>query len=164
MHLDRDEFTVTYDSSQATTDALLQTIKDTGYTAQIVTDESEPPVERSTSEIPTDLEPLATALREAKEKQKPILLDFHAAWCGPCRRMEREIFTNEQVAALLDRYIVLKLDTDEHIKLAESFGVAGLPDIRLLSADGLIQKQLQGFQAVSVIIPELEAFLAAPSR
>jgi len=58
-------------------------------------------------------------------------------------------------------HVVLKIDTDEHIKLAESFGVTGLPDIRLLSADGKRKKQLHGFQTVDAIIPELEAFLAS---
>ena len=164
MHLDRDEFTVVYNSSQITTDALIQTIKDTGYTARIVTGELESPIEESTSQIPTDLEPLATTIREAMEKQKPILLDFHAAWCAPCRRMETETFTNKEVAALLDRYVVLKIDTDEHTKLSESFGVTGLPDIRLLSANGQRQKQLQGFQTVDAIIPELETFLDGSKR
>ena len=76
--------------------------------------------------------------------------------------MEKETFANKQVAALLDCYIVLKVDTDEHIRLAESFGVTGLPDIRLLSADGLRQKQLQGFLTVDAINPELKAFLTGP--
>jgi len=62
--------------------------------------------------------------------------------------------------AALDEFIVLKIDTDEHVKLTESFGVAGLPDIRLMSADGQRQKQLQGFQAVGTLVSELETFLA----
>ena len=163
MHLDRDEFAVTFISSQITTDTLIQTITDTGYTAQIATHESNSKNGHS-SPIPPDLEPLATALREATEKQKPVLLDFHAAWCAPCRRMENETFTDKQVAALLDRYVVLKIDTDEHIELTKSFGVAGLPDIRLLSTDGQRQKQLQGFQTVDALMAELESFLDGSNR
>ena len=159
MHLDRDEFAVTYNSSETTTDALIKIIKDAGYTAQIITAKTMPKGERS-SAVPTDLEPLASALRESKAKRKPLLLDFYASWCAPCRRMENETFTDKQVAALLDEFIVLKIDTDEHVKLTESFGVAGLPDIRLMSADGQRQKQLQGFQAVGTLVSELETFLA----
>lgn len=164
MHLERDEFAVTYDSSQSTPDAFIQTINDAGYTAQIVARESSKKDQPLTAQIPRDVESLATALREAHEKRKPILLKFHAAWCTPCIRMENETFTDKQVAALMNQYVVLKVDTDKHVDLSRSFGVAGLPDIRLLSPDGQRQKQLPGFQAPDRLIPELEAFLVDSRR
>lgn len=162
MHLERDEFAVTYNSSQTTTDALLQTISDVGYTARFVNGDSKR-FEDTGTEIPTSREPLASALREAEEAQKPIFLDFHASWCVPCREMESETFSDQKVAALLDRYVVLKIDTDEHIELSKAFGVAGLPDIRLLSANAKTHKQLQGFQSVELLVPELETFLGNSS-
>jgi thiol:disulfide interchange protein len=159
MHLKRDEFAVTYDPSQANADTLIQTISDAGYTARFINGDPKR-LEETITEIPTSLEPFATALREAEETQKPIFLDFHASWCVPCRRMEQETFSDQKVTALLDRYVVLKIDTDEHIELSRAFGVAGLPDIRLLSANAKTQEQLQGFQSVELLVPKLETFLS----
>lgn len=160
MHLEQDEFVVTYDPSQATAEILIQTIADAGYSAHFVSEDPKRTVE-TIIELPTSLEPFATALRESAETQKPIFLDFHASWCVPCRQMENETFSDQKIAALLERYVVLKIDTDEHIELSTAFGVAGLPDIRLLSVSTKNHKQLQGFQSVELLVPELERFLGS---
>lgn len=159
MHLERDEFTVTYNPAKSTPNAIIQTIIETGYTARIVTAKSLSQDQIPASPNPSDVEPLATALREARESRKPILLAFHADWCAPCKRMENETFSDKRVVAMLEQYVVLKVNTDEHIELSESLGVVGLPDIRLVSSDGQRQVQLQGFQSVDSLVPELKTFL-----
>ena len=158
MRLDRDEFTVIFDASRITSDTLIQTIQETGYSAQLVTI-STPQETTPQPSVPTDLEPLASALREAEQKHKPLLVEFRANWCIPCKRMERETFRDPTVVDLLSLYVVLTIDTDEQTELAKAFGIAGIPDIRLLSPNGEHHKQLQGFQTATAIIPELQIFL-----
>jgi len=158
MRLDRDEFAVIFDASRITSDTLIQTIQETGYSAQLVTT-SNPQETTPRPPVPTDLEPLASALREAEQKHKPLLIEFRANWCTPCKRMEQETFRDPTVVDLLSLYVVLTIDTDEHIELAEAFGIVGIPDIRLQSLNGQRHKQLQGFQTANAIIPELQMFL-----
>lgn len=85
-------------------------------------------------------------LAQARQEQKPIVLDFTADWCLPCQRMENEAFPDPAVATLLKRCIMLKVDLDEHPSLAQHFGVVGLPDIRLITPEGAEAGQLLDFQ------------------
>ena len=56
----------------------------------------------------------------------PVLIDFWAAWCGPCRMAAPEV---ERTARnMAGRAVVLKVDTDRHPALAERFGVTGIPN------------------------------------
>ena len=84
MLLDRDEFLVTYDAAKAGTKQLLATVKESGYTARVITGKP-----KSAATITLSLPPgfplIDEALKQAKEENKPIVLDLHAEWCAPCR-------------------------------------------------------------------------------
>ncbi|MBT8233571.1 MAG: thioredoxin family protein [Bacteroidia bacterium] len=50
-----------------------------------------------------------TALKRAKTEQKPIFLDYTAAWCGPCKRMEKEVFGDSITAKFSWNYVTYDL-------------------------------------------------------
>jgi thiol:disulfide interchange protein DsbD len=155
MRLDRDDFTIIYDTSKVGEDKIVTAVKESGYMATI----KEPGyaftietgrIGRSVDGLrgPSEKLPsiLVEALVTAKREHKPVVLDFYAEWCVPCKRMLRETFGDSKVERLLQECIVIKIDTDRYPELARKFGVEGLPDIRFLAEDGSERKRLLDYQ------------------
>lgn len=157
MHLDRDEFVVTFDAAKADIKRLIATIKNAGYTAQVVSNETKSPVDANAPAVlPSGFALLDNALARAMAENKLIVLDFFAEWCAPCQRMEKTTFVDGRVANLLARAVVVRIDTDQHADIAAQMGVVGLPDIRFVKPDGSIIRQLRGYVDAESFVKELE--------
>jgi thioredoxin len=68
-----------------------------------------------------------TFSRTIAESKVPILVDFYADWCGPCRIVAPVV--DELARARTGLVLVLKLDTDRSPAIAERFGIRGIPTL-----------------------------------
>jgi thioredoxin 1 len=79
---------------------------------------------------------------------KPILFDFFATWCGPCR-MQTPII-EELAKKMGDAVEIRKVDVDEHMDLAEKYGIRVVPTL-IIEKDGKVLHSLEGVTDASTL-------------
>ncbi|MEX2153417.1 MAG: thioredoxin [Gemmatimonadaceae bacterium] len=82
-----------------------------------------------------------TFQRTINESEIPVLVDFYADWCAPCKMMAP--FVDELAAKYIVRALIAKLDTDRAQKAAQPFGIRGIPTT-IVFKDGKIVAQTAG--------------------
>jgi thioredoxin 1 len=88
---------------------------------------------------------------EVMNSDKPVLLDFWAPWCGPCRRVVPIV---EEIARERDDIKVGKVNVDEQPELAARFGVMSIPTLVVMK-DGKIVSQSMGARPKPAILAML---------
>ena len=89
---------------------------------------------------------------ELKLADRPVLLDFFATWCGPCRMIAPFV---EEIANEHPEYIIAKIDVDECPNLAREFGIESIPTLVVLK-DGKIAKTAMGARPKDAILALLQ--------
>lgn len=87
------------------------------------------------------------ALAKAKKENKLLFVDFYTTWCGPCKKMSKTIFTQDEVGAFFNKnFISLKVDAEkgEGPELAKKYEVTGFPTMIFFNGDGSENKKLVG--------------------
>ena len=73
------------------------------------------------------------------ESKKPVLLDFYADWCGPCKMVAPIL---AEIAEERDDIVVGKINVDDDMELAQSFGVMSIPMLAVVKDGKVVRKEV----------------------
>lgn len=96
-----------------------------------------------------------SVLDSASSNNLPVFIDFYTAWCGPCKVMDRDVFTNAKVATYLNEgFINLKIDAEKGggKLLAKKFVIKAYPTLVFINKKGAETDRHEGLMTASELL------------
>jgi thioredoxin 1 len=93
---------------------------------------------------------------EVLSNAKPVLVDFWAEWCGPCRMVSPIV--DELGNEYAEKLDVVKVNVDEEPELAQQYGITGIPAL-LVFKGGEIAKTMVGAKPKAILVQDLAEFI-----
>ncbi|MGC1678095.1 MAG: cytochrome c biogenesis protein CcdA [Candidatus Binataceae bacterium] len=102
----------------------------------------------------------ASALQSAATERRPVLIDFSADWCIPCREMEHSTFVNPAVVKEAQRFVLMRADLtkSDHAsdQLRGKYGVEGVPTTLIIDSTGEIKVRKSGYIGPDEMLDDLK--------
>lgn len=102
------------------------------------------------------LNSLDKGITQAKEENKPILVDLYTDWCIYCKDLENKIFPSKDVASELEKFVAVRINGDESREVVAKYSVRGYPTILLLDKNGNYIEKITGLPSNALLITKLQ--------
>jgi thioredoxin 1 len=100
---------------------------------------------------------MATTFNDIIHSDKPVLVDFFATWCGPCKMMNPIL--HDVKTKMGDSVNIIKVDVDKNQEVAQSLGIQGVPTL-IIFQNGQMKWRQSGVVAANVLQQVLQPFTA----
>ncbi len=107
--------------------------------------------------------PLEVALNKVKKENKVLFIDGYATWCGPCKKMDKTVFVDEEVGHLFDeKFVALKVDVErgEGPMIKRKYGISGLPGYVFVDQDDQVIYRFSSAMPKEMFIEQVELALS----
>ncbi len=101
-----------------------------------------------------------SALRRADAEGKPVMVDFSTEWCGWCKVMEKNTFSNSEVNALAAKFVCVKVDGDKSRDLVRKYNIKGYPTTLFLNEKGVPIERVVGYLPPDRFADKMKAILS----
>lgn len=102
---------------------------------------------------------LNSALNEADQTNKPIMVDFYTTWCHWCKELDRNTYSDGKVIALSAKFICVKVDAEKNTAAAGKYNVRGYPTVVFLNPDGSVHSRITGYRPPEIFVQTMESVL-----
>lgn len=105
-------------------------------------------------------------LQQAGDNERLIFLDAYTTWCGPCKMMEKNVFTEKAVGDFFnEKFINVRMDMEKEagVQLAEKYGVKAYPTLLFINGEGKVIHRASGYHNAPLLI-DLGRTALDPSR
>jgi thioredoxin-related protein len=99
------------------------------------------------------------ALKSAKAGGKPVMVDFYTDWCGWCKKLDSDTYSNPKVSSLSEKFVCVKINAEKDPSLAEKCNVSGYPTILFLDGNGKVLSRIPGFLPADQFYNEMNKVL-----
>ncbi len=95
------------------------------------------------------------ALKKAKAEKKLVFLDAYASWCGPCKMLQKNVFTKKDVGDYFNKqFINVKMDMEkgEGPALSQVYPLEAYPTLLFIDGNGRVVKKVIGYQSPEALL------------
>jgi thiol-disulfide isomerase/thioredoxin len=98
------------------------------------------------------------AQKMALATDKLMLVDFWATWCGPCKQMDADSWSQDEVKLLMQNFVPVKIDIDSHQQIAIEYGVKAIPFVFIMDGNGKVLYKEMSYKDKNQVIDLLTKY------